>query len=96
MKMLLIICPNFRRSDVGDLIASHDVHAYSEPKDITGEGVTGKRLGTRIWPETSILIFTVVSDSKKEALLSELKRCATQLYPGEGLRAFVLPVEEAV
>ena len=96
MKMLLVICPDFRRSDVRGLIAKHDVHAYSELQEVTGEGVTGKRLGTRVWPEKSILIFTVVPDDKKDALLSALKHCATQLYPGEGLRAFVLPVEEAV
>ncbi len=96
MKMLLVICPDFRQSDIRSLIASHDVHAYSELRDVTGEGATGKRMGTRIWPEKSILIFTVISDDKKDALLSEMKRFATQLYPGEGLRAFVLPVEEAV
>jgi hypothetical protein len=96
MKMLLIICPDFRRSEIRTLITKHDVHAYSELMDVTGEGVTGKRMGTRVWPEKSILIFTVVPEDKKDALLSGLKDFTTRLYPGEGLRAFVLPVAEAV
>ena len=96
MKMVLIICPEFRQPDVRSLIEKHGVHAYSEVADITGEGITGKRMGTRVWPEKSILVFTVVSDEMKDALLSDLKHCATRLYPDEGFRAFVLPVEEAV
>jgi hypothetical protein len=96
MKMLMIICPEQRRGEIRDLIRRHEVHAFSELKDITGEGETGVRMGTRIWPGTSSLIFTVVPDGKNEELLMALKKCSTELYPGEGLRAFVLPVEEAI
>lgn len=96
MKMVLIICPEFRQPDVRALIEKHGVHAYSELKDITGEGATGRRMGTRVWPEKSVLVFTVVSDEMKDALLSDLSQCATQLYPDEGFRAFVLPVEKAL
>ena len=96
MKMLLIVCPDFRQADLRKIIWKHDIHAYSELKDVTGEGLSGKRLGTRVWPDKSIMVFTVIADEKKDALLDELRHCARQLYPGEGLRAFVLPVEEAV
>ena len=96
MKMIMIICPDARREDIRALIEQHDVHAFSELKDVTGEGVTGKRMGTRIWPGKSTLLFTVLPDDKKDKLLAALKTCTKELYPGEGLRAFVLPVEEAI
>ncbi len=61
-----------------------------------GEGATGKKFGTRIWPEKSILIFTVISDDKKDGLLTDLDKCSESLFPDEGMRAFVLPVEAAI
>lgn len=96
MKMLMIICPEQRRGEIRELISRHEVQAFSEMKGITGKGETGVHMGTRVWPGTSSLIFTVVSDEKKDELLQALKTCAIDLYPGEGLRAFVLPVESAI
>ncbi len=96
MKMIMVICPDARRDDIRALIEKHDVHTFSELKDVTGEGATGKRMGTRVWPGKSTLIFTVLPDDKKDELLAALKTCTRDLYPGEGLRAFVLPVEEAI
>jgi hypothetical protein len=96
MKMLMVVCPQARQGDVQALIAKHGVHAYSEFQHVRGEGKTGKHFGTHVWPEESVLIFTVVPDEKKDELVAALRQCATQLYPDEGLRAFVLPVEEAV
>jgi len=40
------------------------------------------------------LLFSIVPDDHKAALSAALKTFQTTLYPEEGLRAFVLPVEE--
>lgn len=94
MKMILIICPSRRQEEVRELVARHGVHAYSEIADILGEGERGKHLGTVVWPGVSVLIFTVIDEERKDELLSALSGYREQLYPDEGLRAFVLPVEE--
>lgn len=96
MKMLMVICPESRQADIRALIGQHDVRAYSEVAQVVGEGITGKRLGTQVWPGRSILLFTVIPDDKREALLAALRECRDSLYPGEGMKAFVLPVEEAL
>ena len=96
MKMLMIVCPAERQKTIRELIASHDVHAYTELQDVTGEGLTGKRHGTQVWPRESLIVLTIVSDEKKDELLVALKECAASLFPAEGMRAFVLPVEEAI
>lgn len=96
MKMIMIICPDARRDEIRTLIGQHAVHGYSELKQVTGEGRTGRREGTRLWPGQSSLIFTVLAPEKSEELLDALRTCSRELYPGEGLRAFVLPVEEAI
>lgn len=94
MKMVMVICPEGRREEIRSLIARHEVHAFSELGPVVGEGATGKHLGTDVWPGRSVLVFTVISDEKKRELLDALKACRDSLYPGEGLKAFTLPVEE--
>ena len=42
------------------------------------------------------IVFTVVSDEKKDELVAALKECQKNLFPGEGMKAFVLPAEEAL
>jgi len=41
-------------------------------------------------------MFTVVSDEKKDELVIALKECQKNLFPGEGMKAFVLPAEEVL
>jgi len=94
MKMLLIIGPRERHAELIRLIEIAGVHAYTELTQVSGEGLTGKKLGTAEWPERSTLLFSIVPDDRKATLLAELKKFRTKLYPEEGLRVFVLPVEE--
>ena len=94
MKMLLIIGPRARHAELITLIEVAGVHAYTELTQVTGEGLTGKKLGTPEWPDRSTLLFSIVSDERVSALKASLKEIKTVLYPEEGLRAFVLPVEE--
>jgi len=96
MKMVMIVCPQDRQNDVRKLIIEHGVHAYTEIRDVIGEGETGKKFGTNIWPEKSILVFTVVSKEKTDSLLAALKDCEQRLFPGEGVRAFVIPIEQVM
>jgi len=96
MKMLMIVCPEKKVEDVRDLIASYDVHSYSELHDVTGEGEKGKRFGTRVWPGKSIIIFSIVPAQKKDELIQALKACEKDLMPEESMHAFVLPVEDVL
>ena len=96
MKMMIIICPEAREKEINDLIDRHEVHAFSQIRDVIGAGKTGKKMGTQVWPGESILTFAVVEDSKSEELKDALRSCAQGLYPGEGMRAFVLAIEDVL
>jgi len=91
--MLMIVCPENRQEEVRALIASHDVHSYSEIPNVLGAGKTGKHLGTHTFPGKSVLVFTVVAAAKKDELVRALKEYHAGLFEGEGLRVFALPVE---
>lgn len=94
--MLLLIGPQNRREELIRLIEARQVRAYSELDQVTGEGATGKKLGTHAWPEKSCLIFTVVADEIAADLIAAIRDYHKSLYPGEGLKAFTLPVETEV
>lgn len=96
MKLLMIICPEERQAEIRDLIGRHDVHAYTELTNVIGEGATGKHLGTHAWPGKSVLVFTAVPKAKEQELVAALSDFKTRLYPGEGIRAFALPVESLI
>ena len=96
MKMVIIICPENRREDVHSVLHQHGVLGFSEMEGIKGEGKTGKHFGTHVWPMESVMLLVVVPDDKAHALIEAMKECATRLFPEEGMRAFLMPVEEAI
>ena len=96
MNMLLIICSEARQEDVRNLIHQHGVHAYTEMTNVLGEGHTGPKLGTHFHSQKSVLLFLVMEEAKEAELLAELRAFQAGLYPGESLRAFLLPASEAL
>lgn len=96
MKMLMILCPSDRLEAVQKLVDEHQVHGYSEIAEVRGAGVSGKHMGTRAWPGTSSLVFSVVDDPKVDDLMEAIRALAARCSPDEGLRAFVLPVDGMV
>ena len=94
MKMLVLIGPEGRETELRELVARHSVHAYSEFRNVTGEGATGRHMGTSVFPGRSVVIFTVVPADRLAGLKAALEEFQKGLYAGEGVRAFVLPVEE--
>ncbi len=51
--------------------------------------------GSHAWPSLAQAIMTVVEDSRLQALLAQLKALDNE-RPKLGLRAFVLPVDQAI
>jgi hypothetical protein len=96
MKLLMIIGPAERREELAALVEKHGVRAFTELPEVIGEGMTGKRFGSRVWPGQSTLMFTVAADDKVTELVAALRECRKTFFPDEGLKAFVLPAEEAL
>lgn len=93
MKMLIIIAPHGRQSEIRDLIGQGGARAFTEIPEVLGQGVTGKHLGTHAFPGTSALMFSVLPQADLDRVVAVLRELRGRLYSGESLHAFLLPVE---
>jgi hypothetical protein len=64
MQMLMIIVESQHKAKVEATLSEHRVVGYTEIPTVYGAGTTGMRLGSRAFPETSSIIFTVVKKEK--------------------------------
>ena len=72
---------------------------YTEFRELSGSGVTGRRYDTSVWPGRNAAVMTMVEADAAERVVKELKAFKEKLgtrsaRPG-GMKIFVLPVELA-
>ena len=96
MKMLMVVGNEELLPDMQRIIDEHEVHGYTEFTGLSGSGTTGRRMGTRTWPGRVALVITAVGDDKLEALVGAFKSLCDACYPSQGIRVFVLPVEQMI
>ena len=77
MQMLMIVVESSHKEQVETALSEHRVLGYTEIPTVYGMGNSGMRLGSRAFPETSSIIFTVVEKEKVDELLAAIDRqCA--------------------
>jgi hypothetical protein len=77
MKMLMIVVESTHKEKVEVTLTEHAVLGYTEVPTVYGMGRTGMRLGSRAFPETSSIIFSVVEKEKVDELLADIDaQCA--------------------
>jgi len=96
MKLLMIMVDADRREDVEGLLDRYEVSGYSEVPNVLGKGESGRKLGSRAFPGSSTLYFTVVPRETYEALCGELKALDAKSTRDDGLTAFILNAEKVV
>ena len=77
MQMLMIVVESTHKEKVEAALGEHQVLGYTEIPTVYGVGKSGIRLGSRAFPETSSIIFTVVEKAKVDELLAAIDaQCA--------------------
>lgn len=95
--MLMMLCAEERVEELLELLDAHpEVTGFTELQNLQGSGSTGRHLGTRAYPGTVSMIFTVGADEAMKALVDDLKDFAERCRPGSGLRVFALKASQAV
>jgi hypothetical protein len=93
--MVLIIHDRAIDEEVGDLLSALDLQYYTKWMDVVGVGEKDPHLGDHVWPGLNNVTMVVVEEGKEEKLMKSVKALQAA-FPSVGLRAFVVPVLDAV
>lgn len=91
MRMVMIIVESRYKERVEAALAAQQIEGYTEVPTVYGRGRSGMRLGSRAFPETSSLLFTVVESEQVDGLLQALDAACPDCRPA--LRTIVWAVE---
>jgi hypothetical protein len=91
MQMLMIIAESEHREKIESALTDHHVLGYTEIPTVYGTGRTGPRLGSRAFPETSSIIFTVVEAARVPELRAAIQKSCDC---GETMRMIVWKVDQ--
>jgi len=84
MKMLMMIVESGYKEQLEVLLNEHDILGYTEIPQVFGTGTTGTRMGSRAFPKTSSVIFTVLEDEVADTLVASIKKfcdaCAQHMH----------------
>lgn len=72
MQMLMIIVQSDHKERLEAALSEKHVLGYTEIPTVYGMGTSGPRLGSRAFPESSSIIFTVVEEGKVDELLAAI------------------------
>ena len=72
MKLLMIIVESAYKEELEVLLNRRKVVGYTEIPQVHGVGESGVRMGSRAFPDTSSIIFTVMPSDQVEALTEDI------------------------
>lgn len=94
MTALMIFVDADRARDVERLLEVRDLPGYTEIPNVLGKGRTGRKLGTRAFPGSTTLYFTVAPRPEGEGLVRALRELRDSRGPAEGLKVYAFNSEE--
>jgi len=99
MKLVLVVFHEIYRERIRELLEGLRVSGYTEFRQLSGSGETGRRYDTSVWPGRNAAVMTVVEADTAARVVKELQvfkeRLGTRSARPGGVKIFVLPVEMA-
>lgn len=96
MKLLLIVVDTDHARDVERLIDETGAQGYTEVPNALGRGRTGRKLGSRAYPGSSVMYLVALPEGECRGLCDELRRLKASSGPEEGLKAYVFDTQEVI
>ncbi len=94
MKLLMLIVDEAKKDELEVFLNRAGVVGYTEIPNAHGVGSSGPRLGSRAFPKTSAVIFTVIRADALDTLTRDIRTYCADC--GEKLKMVVWGVEEVV
>ena len=96
MKGLFILYAPALENEVMDILQRTGASHYTKFSSLHGVGGhSDPHLDTSVWPGTNTGLLVVTDDATKDKLVKEMKTLKTE-YLKEGVKVFVLPVEDVI
>lgn len=81
-------------TEVMEVLSSCGLESYTKVAGVFGKGaVSGAHLGTDIWPGKNNILYIACEEEKARQLISCVREMRDKIGK-EGVKAFLLPVEE--
>jgi len=94
MKMVMIVYNEAMDMEVMEGLGHCEVKNYTKITGVFGKGATsGTHLGNDIWPGRNNMLYIACQEAEAKQILSCVKELRKTLGH-EGIKAFVLPLEE--
>jgi hypothetical protein len=94
MKMVMIAYNEAIDAEVMEVLGNCGVENYTKIMSAFGKGVTsGTHLGNDIWPGRNSILYVACEEKQAKQMLSCVRELRKKLGP-EGIKAFLLPIEE--
>jgi len=94
MKMVFITYNVAVHDEILEMLRRNGVDTYTRWENVTGVGESsGPHLGTHVWPARNSAITSAMSDDKAKAVLASVREMRRSMS-GEGVKAFIIPVED--
>jgi len=94
MKMILVAYNQALDDEVMAALEECCLENYTKWTGVLGKGsASGPHLATHVWPKANNVLAVAADDSSLELLLEKIRKLRAQLGP-EGVKAFVLPIED--
>jgi len=94
MKLLMIIADAGLDSEIRAILHAEGLTGYSEIPDVLGAGVTGEKRGSRAFPGSNNMYFTVASPTQVDRIVDTLRSVSTQHEPPDTVRAFTINADQ--
>jgi len=96
MKLIFLVYNVVIENKVTEELKKAEVKAYTKIPLIHGAGThTVPHLNTHVWPSINQGLFIAIEEEKKDEVLNRMKKLKS-IYKKEGLKVFVLPLEEVL
>ncbi len=96
MKLIMIIHNSALKTNVMEIFERNNVKKYTQIDEVKGRGISSEpHLGTHIWPGINSIAFSVVDEEISKKIIADFKKLKEK-FRREGIKVFVLPVEEEI
>ncbi len=94
MKMLMLVYNEALDNEIMEILESCAVKNYTKTEGVFGCGTTsGTHLGTDVWPGRNNMLYVACEEAVGKKIIALVKQ-ARQSLGKEGLKAFLLPLED--